>query len=58
MLYAFYYIFLLDYNIFPINTTFAAYLLENTNLGLSRGGAFAHFLKAPSRGFCMKKKKE
>ena len=58
MLYAFYYIFILDYNKFPINTTFAAYLLENANLGLSQGVAFAHFFKAPSRGFCMKKKKK
>ena len=56
MLYAFDYIFILDYNKFPINTTFVAYLLENANLGLSRGVAFAHFFKAPSRGFCMKKK--
>ena len=50
--------FALDYNKFPINTTFVAYLLENANLGLSRGVAFAHFFKAPSRGFCMKKKKK
>ena len=57
MLYAFDYIIILDYNKFPINTTFVAYLLENANLGLSRGVAFAHFFKAPSRGFCMKKKK-
>ena len=57
MLYASYYISILDYNKFPINTTFVAYLLENANLGLSRGVAFAHFFKAPSRGFCMKKKK-
>ena len=58
MLYASYYISILDYNKFPINTTFVAYLLENANLGLSRGVAFAHFFKAPSRGFCMKKKKK
>ena len=57
VLYAFYYVSILDYNKFPINTTFVAYLLENANLGLSRGVAFAHFFKAPSRGFCMKKKK-
>ena len=58
VLYAFYYKSILDYNKFPINTTFVAYLLENANLGLSRGVAFAHFFKAPSRGFCMKKKKK
>ena len=34
----------------PINLAFAAYLQENEILVLSRGGAFAHYLK-PLRGF-------
>ena len=33
---------------------FAAYLLENTILVLSRGGTFAPYFQAPPWGFCMK----
>ena len=32
---------------------FAAYLLENAILVLSRGGAFSPYFEAPPRGFCM-----
>ena len=39
--------------IFPINMTFAVYVLENAILLFSTGGAFARFFKAPPWGFCM-----
>ena len=39
--------------IFPINTAFAAYVMENVYLFFSPGGAFAHILKPPA-GFLYK----